>query len=346
MATFPDDILRHIFSSLPQNTVLNCRLLNRASGYLATSVAFRHVRLEILCDPLPFVRISQSPQLRRMVREITIDAGPGLVPDESRAEVVLRNTKFLLALPRLNLFSALQTVNVKFTPFSSRGLRTNEQDPMTDVEEPSQHQSLQARVLSTIIKCMTGQWMQERHNAWQKYWLEWFRTRAPLHIYSGASSTGSGSQLTDLQLPFTPSGSLSFLSSLTIANLSDSLEHSLYKSLEFQSLLSSQPMLSLKLLVATERRPFSPPEHIFLPAKYDFFEQLPTTWLAPAFVSNLRVLSLYCHDYFGWAPKLDFRRLNTSNGLFSLPQSESPGSRKIRLQSRLAGGVGHIPWLQ
>lgn len=318
MVTLPDDILRQIFSILPQNTVLNCRLLSQASSYLATSLAFRHVRLETFCDALPFVHISESPRLCPLVREISIDAWQGSLPDEERSQIVLRVTRFLLALPRMGVFSGLQAVNIKFTAQVETQIRLNGQAAMS-VLDLRQHQSFQTNVLGTIIKCITGQWTEECHEAWGRSWLAWSATRTSLYKPSGETNAMPGGRFTEFLLPFSPCGRLLSLSALTVANLPDTSDHVFYESPEFQHLLSSQSLSKLKLLVATQRHPSNPTEEIFLPDKYDFFEQLPTTLLSPAIASNLRVLSLYCHDYFGWAPKLDFRLLNPGNGSFPLP---------------------------
>ncbi|KAJ4406790.1 hypothetical protein N0V82_010056 [Gnomoniopsis sp. IMI 355080] len=128
----------------------------------------------------------------------------------------------------------------------------------------------------------------------------------------------SSGEFTELLRPFTPGGRMLALSSLTIANLPEDIEHALYKLPEFQDLLSSQLLSDLKLLVATQRHN-DPSEQTFLREKYDFFEKLPKTWLSPVMCSNLRILSLYCREYFGWAPKLDFRMLNQHSGTSPLP---------------------------
>ncbi|KAJ4388554.1 hypothetical protein N0V93_006012 [Gnomoniopsis smithogilvyi] len=325
MTPLPDDILVLIFSFLTQNALLKCRCLSRATEYLATSLAFRHVRLELFCDPLPFVRIAESSKLRPLVREITIDAWQGPTPDghDVRGYIVRRTTKFLLALPLVRLLSGLQAVNIKFTQ-SGASVDTIRQLAM----------------LSTIVKCVTGRWTEELHETWQKSWLDWFMNRMTLYSADNESHSVSGGEFTDLVRPFTPVGQLLSLSSLTIANLTENTEHALYESPEFQELLSAQFLKELKLLVATRRSQYDLSEQIFLPEKYDFFDNLPKTWLSPVICSNLRVLSLYCREYFGWAPKLDVRMLGLGNGT-----SPFPNLRVLALGNYVFSHEWQIDWI-
>lgn len=108
ISTLPEAVLRHIFTSLPHLTLLNCRLLSRASGWLATALAFRHVRLEVAIDVAPCIGIAGSEEFRCWVREITLDAvlpvseqelaGPG-------ESALVQYARFLRVLPRLRFFS-------------------------------------------------------------------------------------------------------------------------------------------------------------------------------------------------------------------------------------------------
>lgn len=304
MITLADDILIHVFSLLPQNTILHCRLLSRTTGDLATSLAFRHVRLEFFRDSSPFICISQSPTLRSLVREITIDLwkGPPATSDRSRlgegVQMLILVTKAFLALPSLRLYSALQTLNIKFKRFGDDD----------DV-------SPRCRILNTILRCTMGTWTQNLHENWQNFWLNELEGRIHHHSsFDDFMSSLHSHELASLLLPFSPSGKLMYLSSLTIANLSSGIEDIMYgDSPGFESLTNFQSLTELKLLVTTRQDHPNFSEQISLPDKYDFFEGLPTTWLSPALCSNLRVLSLYSREYFGWAPKLDFRMLNPSN---------------------------------
>lgn len=65
--SLPTDIIRHIFTFLPQST--------------PTALAFRHVRLEAdNKDVSAFKRIASTEQLSALVREVTVDAGAIRLP--------------------------------------------------------------------------------------------------------------------------------------------------------------------------------------------------------------------------------------------------------------------------
>lgn len=306
MAILPDDILINIFSLLPQNTILQCRFLSRTAGSLATSLAFRRVRLEISSNPSPFICISSSPTLRTLVREITIDASDHQLATESpyaATRMFLHTTQALLALPRLRLFSALQTLNLRFTRFDDDG----------KIDQ-------QVAVLDTIVRCTTGQWTDHLQENWHTSWLARFENLK--HAYPGFDESTSpldGQGMNKLLLPFSPTGRLLHLSSLTIANLTGFSAKSIHERPEFQSWINSNSFTELKLLLSTQHNHSYAIAQTYPPEEFEFFEKLPTTWLSPALCSNLRVLSLCRHDYFGWVPKLDFRMLNSDNKTSALP---------------------------
>lgn len=97
----------------------------------------------------------------------------------------------------------------------------------------------------------------------------------------------------------------------------------------------------LKLLVATRKNKRRPSESIFLPEKYDFFENLPSTWLGPPIASNLRELSLYCPEYFGWAPKLDLRKITSG----SAHASAFPNLRVLALGRYVFSHEWQVEWI-
>lgn len=311
----PEELLRHIFSLLPQPTLVQCRLLNRASGALATALAFRHVRLEVLCDTSPFMHISTSPKLRQLVREVTIGIEDGVVLSHlgtARYQAtLLRHASYLVTLPRLRMFTGLQALHLRFTTDNvRRRVRGGRGD-----------YGYLTRVLGVVVACLTGSWSEACHEAWQTDWLDWCASRTQLaqEPASDGDSTPGLERPADLALlPFSPAGALRAVTSLTIANLPDAIEAELYASPAFQTFLSSHPLRELKMLVSLEQNLRHPAESIFLPGKYDFFEQLPATWLSPALTSHLRVLSLFCDQYFGWAPKLDLRALGPGPALPNL----------------------------
>lgn len=314
MEILPYDILRHIFSFLPQTTLVHCRLLSRASGALATALAFRQVRLETFCDCLPYIRISESAYLRTLVREVTLDVGQMLLPHEENVQTIARHHGFLVALPQLRVFTGLQALNIKFAPANVTLLLPDVRAELHATSGRRYHY-FQTMVLSTILECITGQWSEGHHREWETHWIPRCTsrvtggTRASTLAVDSSASPDPATKSTDVLFPFSPSSALTSLATLTISNLPDAIEHELYTSPPFQAFASSHPLCALKILVSTEQNMRRPAESIFIPTKYDFFERLPTTWLSTSLTSNLRVLSLFCDHYFGWAPKLDLRMI-------------------------------------
>ncbi|KAF4462605.1 hypothetical protein FALBO_10588 [Fusarium albosuccineum] len=96
---------------------------------------------------------------------------------------------------------------------------------------------------------------------------------------------------------------------LTISNLADYNEPNLLSSGAWNKVLSLPTLIDLKLLTATETDEAAPEHTVYFEEKYAMMGDLPHTWLSPVFSENLRVLSLYYADYWGWFPKMDFRLL-------------------------------------
>ena len=58
-------------------TLVNCRLVNRAVGHIAINTIFRHIALSTAEDGIRFLNIAQSLHLRACVRGITCDTDVG-----------------------------------------------------------------------------------------------------------------------------------------------------------------------------------------------------------------------------------------------------------------------------
>lgn len=318
MATLPEDVLRHIFSYVCHPTLLTCRLIDRASGLLATALAFHHVRLEATRSALPFVRISESAGLRDLVREVTVDACP---PDpqskryDDENQDQLHYTRFLLALPRMRFFSKMRILNLRF-PKSSDLRLPPFLLPQADPPLPGLHPSLDAceGMLSTALNCLAGEWTEERQRDWELLLqYTWQKTRDVSGQTRPEDPPGAFSWAKMAE--FLPAAEFSqtrmSLSRLTISNVPEILDDGFYASPGFQHLFFVEPPPALKLLIAPRRHDTGElSEATFRPEMYEFFERLPSTWLSPPLASNLRELSLYRHDYFGWVPKLDLRMVN------------------------------------
>ncbi|KAJ4309833.1 hypothetical protein N0V84_011286 [Fusarium piperis] len=106
------------------------------------------------------------------------------------------------------------------------------------------------------------------------------------------------------------------LTQLTISNLADYSDPFIIKSEAWKKLLSLKSLIDLKLFIATESEEASPESAVYFEEKYEFFEDLPSSWLSSPIADNLRVLSLFYRDYWGWFPKFDFRLIGQDGSPF------------------------------
>ncbi|KAJ3542688.1 hypothetical protein NM208_g3956 [Fusarium decemcellulare] len=97
------------------------------------------------------------------------------------------------------------------------------------------------------------------------------------------------------------------LRELTISNLADFPEFNLYGSDAFERVISLPSLVDLRLYVATESNDAEPESAVHYLEKYEFFENLSSSWLSGEICQNLTTLSLFYRDYWGWFPKFDFR---------------------------------------
>ncbi|EEU39635.1 uncharacterized protein NECHADRAFT_82014 [Fusarium vanettenii 77-13-4] len=108
------------------------------------------------------------------------------------------------------------------------------------------------------------------------------------------------------------------LKTLTISNLDDSINKKLVKSEAFQAIISSPYLVDLRLYLATDIWSLTRSSSNKCSDQSDMFESLPYTWLRSSIGGNLRVLSLYCHEPWGWFPKMDFRLVGAGDGMPNL----------------------------
>lgn len=337
MSNLHEDVLRQILSFLPLSTLLSCRLTDRAFGRLATAVAFKHVRLDTFNDTLPFIRISRSAELRSVVREVTIDAGESwwALPDGSDNSLYLsRYAQFLIALPRLRCFSHTRVLYIRFKTDSRIFYYPSPPD------DPSQPQPRdQARLLSAILKCLTGTWTEQEQRDWESHWqIDHLRRQWKVFDLFESYPAAKFSQ---------PAISLS---ALTIQNLHEILQDDFYTSTAFQSLFCAHPPSILKLFIdpdrrfarrgnSDEERDFD--DYVFQPKFYNFCELVPSTWLCPPLAANLQVLSLCCRNYFGWVPKLDLRMVNPGHA----SSSGLPNLRVLTLKGYVFSHQWQVDWV-
>lgn len=334
MTALPEDILRNIFSFATQATLLSCRLTNRATGSLATASAFHHVRLEAARDSLSFLRVSESVQLRGEVREITIDACSNLETPRDDKQNLFFYTRFLLSLPRLRCFSGLQVLNIRF--LSELPVPPFVQFPEEVWPVQEYHRGFlefHSRLLITIAQCLAGEWTENEQLGWEAHWLGRLDEEAQL-----GEAAIDRTALADFLEPTGCSQPPIALSALTVSNLPEILDERLHTIPAFRTMFSAR---ALKLLVAPREHPLQSEETIHSPEKYEFFEKMPSTWLAPPIATNLRELSLHCQNYFGWAPKFDFRKVNPSCGY----SSGFPNLRVLALGQYVFSHQWQVDWV-
>lgn len=293
MATLPEDLLRSVFSYLPKDTLLNCRLLDRATGALATTLAFRHVHIKSNLSHMQlWTRIAASSHLGQLVREVTIDAR---APDASlqlnsaeHVEASLQHGTFLATLPQFRFFSGLHTIHVSMV------------DAGHDNNRALAH--LSNVLVDVLHKCIAGLWNKDS----QRDWCDRFVQEVPLlrDVWKSLLATAD-----------TPSPPLA-VSSLDVSRLIVDCFERDYTDMNQRALFPLTE--TLKLLFSTYE---FEDERMVLANKY--FAAFPSLWFAPPVAANLRTLSLFHSDYFGWAPKLDFRLIN--------PGCPSGGLPKLRV---------------
>jgi len=325
MPTLPVYVYRLIFSFLPVASLVQCRLANRLFSSLATEHAFRHVRLEAAYDAAVFERIAKSDELRFVVREITVDSWVGLDFEYHQNLSYDRPDRFLEALPCLRFFPRLRRLNVRFDSHCG----VDRGGPWGySIEETNE---LRFMVLDTIFHCLAGLWTEEQHRAW----LDELDLGSDDDAEDGGTSEHDFLSAAPAGDPF-PQAQIE-ISSLTISNLAGFYDQNLTSSEAFKRVLASPSLTDLKMLVVCEEDDASPENSVWLPEKYDFFESLPQTWLAPSLAQNLRVLSLYCRHFWGWCPKMDFRLVNPGSGF--------PNLRVLALGNYIFSHDWQIDWV-
>ncbi|KAI1402009.1 hypothetical protein F4819DRAFT_305431 [Hypoxylon fuscum] len=327
MAAFPPEIFNCVFSLAAHQTLLNCRLLNKQLSSLATSHAFRHIYLEAAGDVSHFVKISQTPHLRSQVREVSIDT---LVESFQyhRNETPKFPLGFFLALSDLRLFSELKKLNLIFNEYCG-----NEEEHYTlySIEE---NYDFRYWVLWTAFSCLTGEWTaQSSSDLYEELDITFYENEESIgqEVFLGRLNSGDTNDLSGR-------ASVIALETLTIRNLAGYDDTRLTSSDLFKKVLST--VTDLKLYIVFETYDSSPENEMYFPEPYGFMESLDKTWLAPEIARNLRVLSLFCDNYWGWIPKMDFRDVNPSTG----PESGFPKLEVLALGNYVFSHEWQIGW--
>ncbi|RMJ09101.1 hypothetical protein CDV36_011289 [Fusarium kuroshium] len=291
LIALPPELLHHILSLLPQEALLQTRLVNRHLNALATRSAFRSIFLVAHGDSSKNFRALADSQLRVHVRDITVNTwlGPYFIyrmfdrwelPDE-----------FINCLPFLSCFRSLDSLHIRFHEDCAEIAGGGDADEYNDDR---------LDILVKIFQFLAGNWPKEKERL-EEAGVEMSNFR----WYDGET------------LPPTVTGPPIQLSNLTIRNLGDHHEPEFTSSEAFK-LVVGPALRDLRLHITTEgvgeeRRPNQ--ESV---SKYVSFDKLHTTWLGPDIVANLHTLSLYCREPWGFNPRMDFRRLGKGRGLPNL----------------------------
>ncbi|UPL03280.1 hypothetical protein LCI18_014214 [Fusarium solani-melongenae] len=108
------------------------------------------------------------------------------------------------------------------------------------------------------------------------------------------------------------------LKTLTISNLEDGINTKLIMLEAFKIVTSSPSLVDLRLYLATDTKSLTQSSGNKCSDQSDMLDSLPYTWLRPSIAGHLRVLSLYCHEPWGWFPKMDFRLVGAGDGMPNL----------------------------
>ncbi|KAI0013563.1 hypothetical protein F4779DRAFT_562210 [Xylariaceae sp. FL0662B] len=306
MERLPAEVLVAIASYLPHKSALEARLVNRSVSDAATYVVFRHIRLEDT-NTNPFVHVAESSILRPLVREITIDY-QGWKDD----------VDFAIALAHLVQFRNLKTLNLRF----DNNNRILGAETVNGIMYRTMRQdNLRCFLLAFVFKYLAG--------TWSPLWQSNLQEKLRVHFRPSLR----------LDLKFLPVADVKQkpieLRALTMSDLAGLNDTRLTTSEEFKSVLKSKSLQQLKILVLENksRSPLSKEAH--------FFGNLPRTWLCPSIAQNLRVLSLFGHDYWGWTPKMDFRTVNPGNGT----ESGFPNLRVLALGRYVFSHQWQVDWI-
>ncbi|KAH7166563.1 hypothetical protein EDB81DRAFT_866283 [Dactylonectria macrodidyma] len=296
LAELPLHILYIICSFSPKASIIQLRLTSLALKTAATPWAFRHVQLEFFGkDFKRFVSIAKSPSLRPWVQEISCDTW--MVTHPRRGTDSWHNCAegFLHALSYLRYFRRVRALHLRFDAHSGSSTRNTWSSIIEETWDFRFH------VLDTVFQCLAGTWSRdilERAGYGSTYDFEDVDTK-PDNDWDTLKAQ-----------PIC-------LKMLTIANLAAYDDQRLANSEAFRKVLSSPTLTDLKLYISPENDITKPGVSFRYPEPYEFFAALPDTWLAPSLAQNLRVLSLYSRNPWGWCPKMDFRTVNPGKGVNS-----------------------------
>ncbi|CAJ2509847.1 Uu.00g057470.m01.CDS01 [Anthostomella pinea] len=214
------------------------------------------------------------------------------------------------ALPLLRLFTNLKVLNIRFDEVDHCSLYDGE-------SESIRPQELRYYTLIIVFKCLLGTWSGE----WQK------QLEVELKIREQGDEAIVEPADTQPTIPIK-------LKTLTISRIDAYDDTRLTSSRDFHQVIESPNLRELKMFT-NENLMKSDDET----GRYTFFECLPMTWLNPRIAQNLRTLSLYTSDYWGWDPKMDFRQANPGSA------SSFPNLKVLALGNYVFSHQWQVDWL-
>ncbi|KAJ3549551.1 hypothetical protein NM208_g460 [Fusarium decemcellulare] len=278
----------NICSFLSKPSLLCLRLVCSKLNKIALPYAYRNIRLEGLQGSSErFVKIAKDPKLRDLARQLTVDTSVNLDFNYNCNGDYPFPTEFLDALPYIRYFGHLTIVHLRFNQYCGEDDRTGK-----TIEETW---NFRYRVLDTLFHCIAGTWTTDKQMEIEE------KAGDELYDYERTYPKDDfGASLNQIIQ----------LKELTIANLADFHDLRLANSEAFKKVMSLPSLINLKVFVTTEQDEDSDESHAYYEEKYEFFDYFPQTWLATSLSDNLRVLSLYGRDFWGWFPKMDFRNID------------------------------------
>ncbi|KAI0599780.1 hypothetical protein F4775DRAFT_549818 [Biscogniauxia sp. FL1348] len=301
MPTLPAVIYKCILSFTSPDTQRSCRLVSKTLCSIATPIVFHHICLEAAGDASQFINIAKSETLRSHVREISINTWVGPQFQYLANEPFEPPAIFFRAIPFLGVFSSLKKLNLKFSEHCGK-----HRDIWDDTYE--EDYDFRYWVMWTVFSSLTGEWDAV--------------TSQDIYEDMDAALYESGEQVDGedffeslgKEMEAWPQLSPIKLEALTIGNLADYNDIRLTSSELFKKVLHAPSLTELYLYVVFEENKRAPEKYTRLTEKYHFMDSLGSTWLAPEVAKKLRILSLFCEDYWGWSPKIDFRKINPGPG--------------------------------
>ncbi|GKU07881.1 f-box protein [Fusarium langsethiae] len=286
---FAPEIWDNICAHLTPPSIANLRLASLSFNNIALPWKYRSIRLEAFGPSVErFIDIAKTPKLRNLVREITIDTRIDLEWEYARNETYPFPTPFMNALPYLRYFTRATALHIRFEEHCGKA------EGMYDLDIAETY-LFRYKVLDTIFHCAAGLWTLEKQ----------LKMDEELDEERYMDEGDEKCDYSDQDLEFR--GSCFALQELTIANLADYADADITDSEAWQTIMALPTLVDFKVFIASEEDEAAPENAVYFEEKYEFFDSLHLTWLSPNLTQNLRVLSLYFKDYWGWCPVMDLR---------------------------------------